>query len=211
MDSELGEVKKSPKRWAKVKRPQILNNEWVSLALFIAGVAVLYFFIQGFLIRSYMVDGQSMETTLQNGDRLIIDKVPRSLAKITGHAYIPRRGDIIVFNQSGLSLGLSGEKQLIKRVVGLPGERVVVKNGSVSIYNQAHPGGYEPDKTSLYHIDASSTPGNVDITLGSDEIFVCGDNRTNSEDSRYFGPIKAGQVVGKLSLRVLPLSKAQRF
>lgn len=158
-----------------------------------------------------MVDGQSMESTLQNGDRLIIDKVPRSLAKVTGHAYIPRRGDIVVFNQSGLSLGSDSEKQLIKRVVGLPGERVVIKDGSLSVYNQAHPGGYEPDKTGLYHIDASSTPGNVDITLRVNEIFVSGDNRANSEDSRYFGPVKAEQIVGKLSLRILPLSKAQRF
>jgi signal peptidase I len=95
--------------------------------------------------------------------------------------------------------------------VGLPGERVVIKDGSLSVYNQAHPGGYEPDKTGLYHIDTSSTPGNVDITLKADEIFVSGDNRANSEDSRYFGPVKVEQIVGKLSLRFLPLNKAQRF
>ena len=211
MDSEPDETKKSLKWWAGIKRPQIFSGEWVSIALFIAGVAATYFFIQGFLIRTYLVDGQSMEATLQNGDRLIINKVPRSLARITGHAYIPQRGDIIVFNQSGLSLESGVEKQLIKRVVGLPGERVVVKNGSLSIYNQAHPGGYEPDKTGLYYIANSATPGNVDITLGAGEIFVFGDNRANSEDSRYFGPVGTDQIVGKLSLRVLPLSKAQRF
>ncbi len=194
-----------------LKRPQILNNEWVSIAVFIVGVAIVYFFIQGFLVRTYLVDGQSMETTLQNGDRLIIDKVPRSLARITGHAYIPHRGDIIIFNQSGLSFGSDAEKQLIKRVVGLPGDRVVVKNGSLSIYSQVQPGGYEPDKTGLYHIDAPVTLGNVDITLKVDEIFVCGDNRSNSEDSRYFGPVKVDKIVGKLSLRVLPLGKTQKF
>ena len=133
-------------------------------------MALVYFFIQGFLIRTYLVEGQSMETTLQNGDRLIIDKVPRTLSKITKHAYIPHRGDIIVFNQSGLALGSAGEKQLIKRVVGLPGERVVVKNGSLIIYTRTQPGGYEPDKTGLYHIDAPATSGNVDITLGDGEI-----------------------------------------
>lgn len=211
MDSELAQDKKPPKRWTGPKRPAIFNNEWASIALFIAGVAVAYFFIQGFLIRTYLVDGQSMETTLRSGDRLIIDKVPRSLARLTGHAYVPHRGDIIIFNQSGLSFGSDSEKQLIKRVVGLPGERVVVKDGNLSIYNQAHPGGYEPDKTGLYHIDASSTAGNVDITLGSSEIFVCGDNRANSEDSRYFGPVSVERIIGKLSLRILPLSKAQRF
>ncbi|MDO8592108.1 MAG: signal peptidase I [bacterium] len=211
MDSELANDKKPPKRWTRLKRPAILNNEWVSIALFIAGVTVVYFFIQGFLIRTYLVDGQSMETTLQNGDRLIIDKIPRSLARLTGHAYVPHRGDIIIFNQSGIGFGSNVEKQLIKRVIGLPGERVVVKDGSLSIYNQAHPGGYEPDKTGLYHIDASSTAGNVDITLSSGEIFVCGDNRANSEDSRYFGPVNVERIIGKLSLRILPLSEAQRF
>ncbi len=211
MESEHGEVKKSNKRWLKIKRPQILNNEWASVALFIAGVAIVYFFIQGFLIRTYVVDGHSMETTLQNGDRLVIDKVPRSLAMITGHAYVPHRGDIIVFNQSGLAFGSNAQKQLIKRVVGLPGERVVVADGALTIYSQAYPGGFEPDKTSLYQIQAPATIGKVDITLKADEIFVCGDNRANSEDSRYFGPIKIKQIVGKLWLRFLPLSKAQRF
>lgn len=211
MDADLDPDKQSTKSRSWLRRPQIFSSEWVSVALFVAGVAVVYFLIQGFLIRTYLVDGQSMEATLQNGDRLIIDKVPRTLARVTGHAYIPHRGDIIIFNQSGLSFGLGGEKQLIKRVVGLPGERVVVKNGSLTIYNQAQQGGYEPDKTGLYHIDVSSTPGNVDITLGGGEIFVCGDNRANSEDSRYFGAVKADKIIGKLSLRVLPVSKAQRF
>lgn len=211
MDSELGEVKKSIKSWRGIKRPKIFDNEWVSIALFIVGVAIAYFFIQGFLIRTYLVDGQSMESSLQNGDRLVIDKIPRSLAKLTGHAYIPHRGDIIIFNQSGLSFGSNAEKQLIKRVVGLPGERVVVTNGSLRIYNQAQSGGFEPDKTGLYHIDAPATVGNVDITLGEREIFVCGDNRSNSEDSRYFGPVKVDKIVGKLWLRFLPLSKTQQF
>ena len=190
---------------------RILNNEWLSLALFVAAAAILYFFIQGFLIRTYQVDGQSMETTLQNGDRLIIDKVPRSLSRITDHAYIPHRGDIVIFNQSGLVIGLAGEKQLIKRVVGLPGERVVVKNGNLVIYNQAYPGGYDPDTIGLYHTNALATPGNLDITLKAGEVFVCGDNRANSEDSRYFGPVSVDKIVGKLAVRVWPLSKVQRF
>lgn len=211
MDSELGEVKKPTKRWSKIRRPQIFDNEWVSIALFITGVAIAYFFIQGFLIRTYQVDGQSMESSLQNGDRLIIDKVPVSLARLTGHAYIPHRGDIVVFNQSGVNFGSGSEKQLIKRVIGLPGERVEVRNGTLTIYNQAYSGGFEPDKTGLYRIEALSTVGNVDITLGNGEIFVAGDNRANSEDSRYFGAVRVDKIVGKLWLRFLPLSKAQQF
>jgi signal peptidase I len=94
-------------------------------------------FIITFVFRSYQVDGPSMETTLQNADKLIIWKVPRSWAKISHHSYIPNRGDVIVFTQGGLSeFGQQDSKQLIKRVIGLPGERVVVGNGAVTVYNK---------------------------------------------------------------------------
>lgn len=211
MDLLSDEPDEGAKKASKIRRPKILDNEWVSILLFIVGVAIVYFIIQGFLFRSYQVDGQSMETTLQNSDRLIIDKVPRTIARVTGHAYIPHRGDIIVFNQAGINSTGNKEKQLIKRVVGLPGERVVIKDGAITVYNQTNPGGFNPDTIGLYHIDSPTTPGSTDVTLGSDQLFVSGDNRTNSEDSRYFGPISANKVVGKLSLRVLPISKAQRF
>lgn len=168
--------------------------------------------ITAFAFQSYQVDGQSMETTLQNNDRLIVDKIPRSLARITHHPYIPKRGDIIIFNQAGLfNIVGAQEKQLIKRVIGLPGDRVVVKDGAITIYNAAHPGGFNPDKTGLYRISAPMTPGNSDYSLKSDEIFVCGDNRGNSEDSRIFGPVNVSQIVGKLSFRIFPLDKARRF
>src|SRR3989344_2758580 len=206
MDSD-----KPPKQPFWSKRPQILKNDWVAVALFVAGVVALFFFLSFFFIRSFGVEGQSMANTLRNGDRLLINKVPRTLARLTGNNYIPQRGDIVIFNQSGLFGGSNSQKQLVKRVVGLPGERVVVKNGSLIIYSQDYPGGFEPDKTGLYSIAVTTTPGDVDITLNAGEIFVCGDNRNNSEDSRYFGPLKAEQIVGKLTLRFLPLNKAQRF
>lgn len=202
---------KPPKQPFWSKRPAVLKNDWLAVALFIAAIVALYLFMSSFIIRSYVVEGQSMTTTLQNGDRLLINKVPRSLARLTGNSYIPERGDIVIFKQSGLFSGSAGQKELIKRVIGLPGERVVVKDGSLSIYSQDHPGGFEPDKTGLYSITSLSTPGDVDITLKAGEVFVCGDNRNNSEDSRYFGPLKAEQIVGKLSFRFLPLNKVQRF
>jgi signal peptidase I len=171
------------------------------------GIAIL---LNTFVIQSYQVDGQSMENTLQNNDRLIVDKIPRTLSRITGHQYIPQRGQIIIFNQTGLP-GFVGEKQLIKRVIGLPGEHVVVNDGRITIYNAQHPNGVNPDVVTGYHIDAPTTIGNVDVQLQKDELFVCGDNRGNSEDSRYFGPIKTNQVVAKLILRILPLNKAKGF
>jgi signal peptidase I len=176
------------------KGPKIgagLANTITSFVLFIiipVGIALI---LTAFIIQSYQVDGQSMETTLQDHDRLIVDKVPRTLARLTHHAYIPKRGDIVVFNQSGLPDAYY-QKQLIKRVIGLPGERVVINNGSITIFNKDQPEGFNPDTTDGYRI-AQSTDGNVDVVLQPDEIFVCGDNRDNSEDSRYL-PINNTQT-----------------
>jgi signal peptidase I len=169
-------------------------------------------FIIAFVFRSYQVDGTSMVNTLQNNDKLIIWKVPRTWADLTGHDYIPKRGDIIVFTESGLSqYGQTNTKQLIKRIIGLPGDRVVVANGVYTIYNKTHLNGFDPDKTLPYGKNIPITTGNIDVTLGKDQLFVSGDNRPNSLDSRDFGPINASQIVGKLVLRVFPIDQAKAF
>lgn len=192
------------------------NSNWREIAstvgiLFMAlAVALL---VIAFVFRSYQVDGPSMKNTLQDSDKLIIWKVPRTWASITGHPYIPKRGDIIVFNQSGLTQfnDTQDTKQLIKRVIGLPGDHVVLKDGFYAVYNKAHPGGFDPDKTLPYGSDIPLTNGNVNVKLKADQIFVSGDNRPDSLDSRSFGPINANQIVGKLVLRVFPIDHAQVF
>ncbi|HVV67012.1 MAG TPA: signal peptidase I [Candidatus Saccharimonadales bacterium] len=168
--------------------------------------------IVAFVFRSYAVDGPSMQNTLHNGDKLIIWKVPRTWSDITHHPYIPKRGDIVVFNESGLSeFGQQDKKQLIKRVIGLPGDHVVVKDGHYTVYNKDHPNGFDPDKTLPYGKNIPETTGNVDVTLGKDQLFVSGDNRPDSLDSRSFGPINANQIVGKLVMRILPINQAKTF
>jgi signal peptidase I len=203
----------------KTPEPQVMSDKPHSSlrdALTTVGIvltAVLAaLFIINFVFRSYQVDGPSMENTLQNADKLIIWKVPRSWARITHHDYIPNRGDVVVFTETGLGeFGQQDTKQLIKRVIALPGERVVVKNGNIKVYNSAHPDGFNPDKTLPYGKDIPYTSGNVDITLGQHQVFVCGDNRPDSLDSRAFGPINANQIVGKLVLRVFPVGQAKAF
>lgn len=167
--------------------------------------------ITTYVFQSYEVDGPSMETTLQNQDRLIVLKMPQTFAKLTGRDYIPARGDIIVFAKRGMADIDQNDKQLIKRVIGLPGDRVVVENGSVTIYNSAHPEGYDPDASGEYPSITVSTPGHVDIRVDEGEAFVMGDNRTNSLDSRNFGSISSDEIVGRLAFRILPLDKAQSY
>lgn len=199
----------------QIPEPEKQRSGWRELLSTIAILAtalLVALFIIGFVFRSYQVDGPSMENTLQNNDKLIIWKVPRTWARITGHDYIPARGDIIVFTETGLSLyGQENTKQLIKRVIGLPGDRVVVNNGVYTIYNKTHPDGFDPDKTLPYGKNIPTTSGDIDITLNKDQLFVSGDNRPDSLDSRAFGPINADQIIGKLILRVFPVSESKAF
>jgi signal peptidase I len=176
---------------------------------------IIAIFLTIFVFQSYQVDGPSMEQTLQNNDRLIVWKLPRTWARITGHQYVPNRGDIIILNETGLSNYGSADntKQLVKRVIGLPGDRIVIKDNILIVYNSAHPDGFEPDATLAYGKDGAIPPttNTLDIQLSSTQLFVCGDNRPNSLDSRTFGPIETDQVVGKLVARILPINDTKAF
>jgi signal peptidase I len=175
---------------------------------------LIAFGLLAFVFQSYQVDGPSMQEALHDQDRLVVWKAPRTLARITGHQYVPQRGDVIIFTESGLSAyGQEDSKQLVKRVIGLPGDHIVVKNGAVTVYNQQHPNGFQPDKALPYGSEhpISFTSGDNDVTLQEDELFVCGDNRGNSLDSRIFGPIKTDQVIGKLVARIYPFDDVETF
>ncbi|HVX48186.1 MAG TPA: signal peptidase I [Candidatus Saccharimonadales bacterium] len=208
------QAKQEPEKHGQPSDSRRLWHEGASAVIIILAAILAAAFIILFVFRSYQVDGPSMENTLQNNDKLVIWKVPRTWASITRHDYIPGRGDIIVFNENGLSqYGQTDSKQLIKRVIGLPGDRVVVKNGKITIYDKAHPSGFDPDTTLPYgeHGSIPYTSGDINVTLGPHQLFVCGDNRPDSLDSRIFGPINADQIVGKLVLRVFPISHAEAF
>jgi len=184
-----------------------------TIAILIAA-PIIAIFLTTFVFQSYEVDGPSMETTLENHDRLIVLKVPKTFAQLTNREYIPKRNDIIIFKTSAVqdgSLDDGSEKQLVKRVIGLPGDRVVVKNGSMTLFNTEHPEGFNPD-TGQDHGDAVSvTPGDVDLEINEGEVFVCGDNRVNSLDSRSIGTIASKDIIGKLVMRIYPLDTVRKF
>ncbi len=206
-ENETSPIKK-PK-----KQPSASQNFFSTLGV-ILGAALIAILMMVFVFRSYQVDGPSMQPTLHNGDRLIIWKVPRTIAKITGNAYIPNRGDIIVFGEQGLLAPDGSTKELIKRVIGLPGDRVVIENGIVTVFNDEHPNGFRPDTTLPYGKGndlKTDTDEKVNQTVGRNQVYVMGDNRNNSMDSRVFGPIDASDIVGKLVMRVYPLGDAERF
>ncbi len=183
----------------------------LSTILILIAAPLLAILLTTFVFQSYEVDGESMETTLQNNDRLIVWKMPVTISKLTSGDYVPERGEVVVFHRYGTATATGGgDKQLIKRVIGLPGERVVVRDNQITIYNTEHPEGFNPD-SSEYGERAQISPGNVDLTVPDGEVFVVGDNRNNSLDSRAFGTISVDDIVGELGARVFPFDKAQVY
>ncbi len=184
----------------------------ISVVGFIAGVVVSAMAINAFIFQSYFVQGSSMVPTLHNNDRLIIDKIGHTFATIQGKAYIPNRGDIIVID-SNLVDATGQPEQLIKRVVALPGERITVENGVVTVFNNEFKNGKKVDDILGLTIDKVYPAEKIDTKVGSDEIFVMGDNRNpgGSLDSRVFGPVKASAIEGKLWARVLPFNSVRTF
>lgn len=191
----------------KEKRPK-KEGGIVSFIATLVAAFILVQVINLFFFQSYKVFGSSMFPTLHNGDRLIISKVGKTGSKLRGTTYQPQRGDIIVFIDPQRS-----DLQLIKRVIGLPGERVVVKDGTLTVYNTEHPEGFNPDDAD-YGKDLPRTSGENDITVPEKSLFVSGDNRegSNSLDSRNeLGTVSENLVIGTLKVRIWPFDDAKFF
>lgn len=155
--------------------------------------------IRYFIFKPFVVKGTSMEPNFHESEYLIIDE-------LTYRVHPPSRGDIIVLRYNG---GAQSEF-FLKRVVGLPGERVIVVGGRVKIVSATHPSGMLLDEEKYLSQNVVTT-GDIDITLGSDEYYVLGDNRPASLDSRRIGPIHAQDIVGRVLLRGYPLSRIELF
>jgi signal peptidase I len=173
---------------------------------------VVALFLTAFVFQSYQVDGPSMEPTLSDGDRLIVTKTDKTWAKITGSDYKPERYDIIIFNQSGSFEGAEiSQKQLVKRVIGVPGDRVVIEEGVIRVFNAQNPDGFLVDAAGPEGANIGTTSGHVNVSVPSGELYVVGDNRDNSMDSRNFGTVRAKDVIGRLALRIYPFDDFQKF
>ncbi len=202
----------SPQPVTSPHRPKEGWGSVISTILILLAAPFIALLLTAFVFQSYEVEGPSMETTLHNRDRLIVLKTGKTWSRLTRGHFIPKRGDIVVFEKSGVyDFGQGGGKQLIKRVIGLPGDRVVIKDGVVTVHNEKFPVGFQPDQTSDYHSAIGSTSPSVDISVGENEVFVLGDNRSNSLDSRSFGTIKSDDIVGTLALRIFPLNTLEAY
>lgn len=171
-------------RMSKVLKHWLFDWSETIIVAFIMALVIRAFFLQVFWIPS-----SSMEPTLDIYDRLVVNKV-------IYHFRAPRRNEIVVFRQVGLEQ--SEKRDLIKRVKGLPGETLEVKDGVIYINDvelkDVHP-------TNNDHADFGP------VTVPADAIFVMGDNRPHSADSRYWGFLPLKNVIGPAFLSIWPLSK----
>lgn len=174
------------------------DEEPSSLLLWIVGLIIVVELIKAFLVQPFIVDGGSMLPTYHDKEFLLVDKLSYHLTE-------PSRGDIIIFKLYENTTNPYEGKYLIKRVIGKPGERVVVRNGVTTIYTQEHKEGLVIEEPFVSYGESQK---NADITLDQDHYFVMGDNRAQSYDSRDWGPLDKKYIKGQVLFRVYPFSKA---
>ena len=157
------------------------RRTWITISAVVATLLLILFFIFFVVFQPYRVVGNAMEPTLKNDERLLIFRGGKVWSNIVNSDYIPERGEIIVFE------GKVSDSQWIKRVIGLPGERVVIANNVITIYNDEFPNGFELDaEWEAALADFPSDEPVIDREIDDDEVFVLGDNRLpgKSSDSR---------------------------
>ena len=183
----------------------------LNIALFLIAVVVGAWLVNLFIFRSFNVDGPSMEKTLYTGDRLIVNRLPVTWEHLRGRQFIPNRGQIVVFKNPFFEKGMFDE-YIVKRVIAFPGERVVLKDRKMLVYNKENPSGLDVDM--LTPDVVQPTHGSVDMTVPDGEIFVAGDHRqaSYSHDSRNgLGTIPYDEIIGPVSFRIFPFTAFRAF
>lgn len=177
---------------------------WDFLKVIIIALAIILP-IRYYVFQPFVVSGASMEPNFSNGEYLIIDELSYRLRS-------PQRGEVVV-----LRYPANPKQFFIKRIAGLPGDTVLIDNGRVTIINQENPEGvvleesYLPNQGLTFPHNTTVVGGKKILTLDGDEYFMLGDNRLASSDSRDWGPLERDGMVGKVFVRVLPLSKFDKF
>jgi len=166
--------------------------EWLAI---VAGAVVVALLIQVVVLQSFVIPSESMASTLTNGDRVLVNKLAYTFHEV-------RRGDVVVIERPPAAPpARPGEPEdLIKRVIGLPGETIETRDGVVYIDGRA--------LTEPYLADGVGTDGlEQPVVIPSGSMFVMGDNRPNSVDSRRFGAVPTALLIGRAAILIWPLNR----
>jgi signal peptidase I len=174
----------------KSKRHQSATRQAVEWVVFIAVALGIALLIKTFLFQAFFIPSESMVPTLKVHDRVLVNKLSYKMHPV-------HRGDIVVFKRPPNEP--SDIKDLVKRVIALPGETVEGRNGHVYINGRLLEEPYLPRGT----LTETFSP----VTIPANSVWVMGDNRQNSADSHVFGPIRESSIVGRVFLRIWPLSR----
>jgi len=174
-------------------------NVWGLAKVFIIS-AVIILPIRAYIAQPFFVRGESMVPNFHDGEYLVIEELSYKLGLRS-----PRRGDVIVFRYPK-----DPSQFYIKRIIGLPGERVVINNDKIIIINSENPKGLQLNE-GQYLPSADYTAGDTDVTLSNGDFFVLGDNREHSSDSRIWGAVNKNLIIGRAWLRLYPINEVAAF
>ena len=186
------------RRFEKWFGPRGANfDEWV---LVIVGAILLALVVKVFLLQAFYIPSLSMYPTLREGDRVLVNKLSYRLHDVN-------RGDVIVFERPASETS-SNIPDLIKRVVGLPGESISFIDGAVYVDGKRLDESYLSDGTVTSSANApNKCTAEAPCVVPSGQVWVMGDNRSDSKDSRYFGSIDESTIVGRAFVTVWPLGR----
>jgi signal peptidase I len=152
--------------------------------------------IRAYVVQPFYVDGASMEPNFYDGEYLIVDEIGYRFNE-------PERGDIVIFHPPD-----NLKVYYIKRIIGLPGEVVDIKNGEIKVYEKDSVNPLLVDESEYLSSDYQLRPSEqYHVSLGEDEYYVLGDNRRSSLDSRRLGPINSNLIKGRVVLRAFPFDR----
>lgn len=174
--------------------------EWLPILL---GAAIVALLVRAFIFQAYFIPSGSMIPTLEKNDRVLVNKLSYDFHDVN-------RGDVVVFARPA-NEDPTGIPDLIKRIIALPGETVQLRNGDVYVDGALVRESYLVEQVSTRPLRNDAIPGCIDgdpinCTVPEGYVFVMGDNRTGSRDSREFGPIPIDSIVGRSFVRVWPLT-----
>jgi signal peptidase I len=198
-DRARPEPGRAAKRAEKGRRTRRTIIEW---AILIGSALLIAILIKTFLFQAFYIPSESMKPTLNVGDRVLVNKVSYRLHDVN-------RGDIVVFETPPKAKDANGEiKDLVKRVVALPGETFSTRDGTVYINGRQLKEPYLQDgvKTCAPNTAAATCGDISDQQIPAGDVLVLGDNRTASKDSRFFGPIDESSIVGRVFVRIWPIN-----